>query len=222
MKPMTEAHLAILRRHMVEVIDMHFDLASDEIGRNSLASDLRRALFDVPRHLFVPAQLMVVSYQDTPLPIGFDKTVSQPFIGALMLELLGLAPGQKVLEVGTGLGWQAAVMAELGVDLFSVEIVEEFAQAARLRLASLDHEVEIRVGDGSRGWSEHAPFDRILVTAAAAEPPSALVDQLAPGGRMVIPLGGKEVQQLSLVEKNGSGDVTTRAVLSVRFTQLET
>ena len=222
MKPMTEAHLAILRRHMVEVIDMHFDLASDEIGRDSLASDLRRALFDVPRHLFVPAQLMVVSYQDTPLPIGFDKTVSQPFIGALMLELLGLAPGQKVLEVGTGLGWQAAVMAELGVDLFSVEIVEEFAQAARLRLASLDHEVEIRVGDGSRGWSEHAPFDRILVTAAAAEPPSALVDQLAPGGRMVIPLGGKEVQQLSLVEKNGSGDVTTRAVLSVRFTQLET
>jgi protein-L-isoaspartate(D-aspartate) O-methyltransferase len=222
MKPMTEAHLAILRRHMVEVIDMHFDLASDEIGRNSLASDLRRALFDVPRHLFVPAQLMVVSYQDTPLPIGFDKTVSQPFIGALMLDLLGLAPGQKVLEVGTGLGWQAAVMAELGVDLFSVEIVEEFAQAARLRLASLDHEVEIRVGDGSRGWTEHAPFDRILVTAAAAEPPSALVDQLAPGGRMVIPLGGKEVQQLSLVEKNGSGEVTTRAVLSVRFTQLET
>ena len=222
MKPMTEAHLAILRRHMVEVIDMHFDLASDEIGRASLGTDLRRALFDVPRHLFVPAQLMVVSYQDTPLPIGFDKTVSQPFIGALMLELLGLAPGQKVLEVGTGLGWQAAVMAELGVDLFSVEIVEEFAQAARLRLASLDHEVEIRVGDGSRGWSEHAPFDRILVTAAAPEPPSPLVDQLAPGGRMVIPLGGKDVQQLSLVEKNGSGDVTTRAVLSVRFTQLET
>jgi protein-L-isoaspartate(D-aspartate) O-methyltransferase len=222
MKPMTEAHLAILRRHMVEVIDMHFDLASDEIGRDSLGSNLRRALFDVPRHLFVPAQLMVVSYQDTPLPIGFDKTVSQPFIGALMLELLGLAPGQKVLEVGTGLGWQAAVMAELGVDLFSVEIVEEFAQAARLRLASLDHEVEIRVGDGSRGWAEHAPFDRILVTAAAPEPPSPLVDQLAPGGRMVIPLGGKEVQQLSLVERNGSGDVTTRAVLPVRFTQLET
>ena len=222
MKPMTEAHLAILRRHMVEVIDMHFDLASDEIGRDSLGPALRRALFDVPRHLFVPAQLMVVSYQDTPLPIGFDKTVSQPFIGALMLELLGLAPGQKVLEVGTGLGWQAAVMAELGADVFSVEIVEEFAQAARLRLASLDHEVEIRVGDGSRGWSDHAPFDRILVTAAAPEPPSPLVDQLAPGGRMVIPLGGKDVQQLSLVEKNGSGDVTTRAVLSVRFTQLET
>ena len=222
MKPMTEAHLAILRRHMVEVIDMHFDLAEEEIGRDSLSSGLRNALLKVPRHLFVPAQLMGVAYQDTPLPIGFDKTLSQPFIGALMLELLGVGPGQKVLEVGTGLGWQAAVMAELGADLFSVEIVEEFAQAARLRLAALDHSVEIRVGDGSRGWSEHAPFDRILVTAAAAETPQPLVDQLAPGGRMVIPLGSKEVQQLSVVENTAGGEVLIRAILPVRFTQLET
>ena len=222
MKPMTEAHLAILRRHMVEVVDMHFDLAEEEIGRSELGADLRRALIKVPRHLFVPGQLMVVSYQDTPLPIGFDKTVSQPFIGALMLELLGVGPGQKVLEVGTGLGWQAAVMAELGADLFSVEIVEEFAQAARLRLASLDYPAEIRVGDGSRGWSEHAPFERILVTAAATEPPQPLIDQLAPGGRMVIPLGGKDVQQLSIVEKSPDGSVAVQAVLPVRFTQLET
>jgi protein-L-isoaspartate(D-aspartate) O-methyltransferase len=207
---------------MVEVIDMHFDLAEEEIGRDSLSSGLRNALLKVPRHLFVPAQLMGVAYQDTPLPIGFDKTLSQPFIGALMLELLGVGPGQKVLEVGTGLGWQAAVMAELGADLFSVEIVEEFAQAARLRLAALDHSVEIRVGDGSRGWSKHAPFDRILVTAAAAETPQPLVDQLAPGGRMVIPLGSKEVQQLSVVEKTAGGEVLTRAILPVRFTQLET
>ena len=222
MKPMTEAHLEILRRHMVEVIDMHFDLAEEEIGRDKLNAGLRAALMKVPRHLFVPGQLMVVSYQDTPLPIGFDKTVSQPFIGALMLELLAVGPGQKVLEVGTGLGWQAAVMAELGADVFSVEVVEEFAQAARLRLAALDYQAEIRVGDGSRGWSDHAPFERILVTAAAAEPPLPLVDQLAPGGRMVIPLGGKEVQQLSVVERGGNGEVTTRAVLPVRFTQLET
>ena len=221
MKPMTEAHLAILRRHMVEVIDMHFDLAEEEIGRASLGPALRNALLKVPRHLFVPAQLMVVSYQDTPLPIGFDKTVSQPFIGALMLDLLGLKPGQKVLEIGTGLGWQAAVMAELGVDLFSVEIVEEFAQAARLRLAALDHDVEIRVGDGSRGWSDHAPFDRILVTAAASAPPSALVDQLTPDGRMVMPVGGKEVQQLSIVERGDNGEARLREVLPVRFTQLE-
>ena len=221
MKPMTEAHLAILRRHMVEVIDMHFDLAEEEIGKDSLDPRLRAALLRVQRHLFVPAQLAVVSYQDTPLPIGFDKTVSQPFIGALMLDLLGMEPGQTVLEVGTGLGYQAALLDELGGIVFSVEIVEEFASAARLRLASLEHDVEIRVGDGSRGWAEHAPFDRILVTAAAREPPAALVDQLKPGGRMVIPLGGSEVQQLSVVERKADGSVDTRAVMPVRFTQLE-
>ncbi|MDQ4086959.1 MAG: protein-L-isoaspartate O-methyltransferase [Pseudomonadota bacterium] len=222
MKPMTEAHLAILRRHMVEVIDMHFDLAEQEIGRNALSPGLRQALLKVPRHLFVPAQLMVVSYQDTPLPIGFDKTLSQPFIGALMLELLQVGPGQKALEVGTGLGWQAAVMAEMGVDLFSVEIVEEFAQAARLRLAALDYEVEIRVGDGTRGWKEHAPFDKILITAASEWPPQPLVDQLASGGRMVMPLGGKDVQQLTVLEKQPDGNLEARPVMPVRFTQLET
>ncbi|HWT12625.1 MAG TPA: protein-L-isoaspartate O-methyltransferase [Allosphingosinicella sp.] len=222
MKPMTEAHLAILRRHMVEVIDMHFDLAEEEIGRRSLAPALRQALLEVPRHLFVPAQLMVVSYQDTPLPIGFDKTLSQPFIGALMIELLGIGPGQKALEIGTGLGWQAAVMAELGADVFSVEIVEEFAQAARLRLAALDYSVEIRVGDGSRGWSEHAPFDKVLVTAASEWPPQPVVDQLVTGGRLVMPLGGKDVQHLTVLEKQPDGNLEARAIMPVRFTQLET
>ena len=222
MKPMTEAHLAILRRHMVEVIDMHFDLAEAEVGRRELSPNLRRALLEVPRHLFVPAQLMVAAYQDTPLPIGFDKTLSQPFIGALMLELLQINAGNRVLEIGTGLGYQAAVMAELGAAVFSVEIVEEFAEAARLRLATIDHDVEIRVGDGSRGWADHAPFDRILVTAAAREAPQPLLEQLAPGGRMVIPIGSEDVQQLSVVEKKGDGGIETKAVLPVRFTRLET
>ena len=223
MKPLGEEHLAIFRRHMVETIDIHYDLASDEIGRDSLEPRLRTALLEVPRHLFVPPQLAAVAYQDTPLPIGFDKTLSQPFIAALMLDLLDLEPGERTLEVGTGLGYQAAVMAALGVRLFSVEVVEEFAQAARLRLAALDHDVEIRVGDGSRGWSEHAPFDKILVTAAAAAPPQALVDQLRPGGRMVVPLGPKEeVQQLSVVEKKLDGSLATESVMAVRFTELET
>jgi protein-L-isoaspartate(D-aspartate) O-methyltransferase len=222
MKPMGEQHLALLRRHMVEIVDMHFDLASDELGTDSVEPRLRGALLTVPRHLFVPHQLAVAAYQDTPLPIGFDKTISQPFIGALMLDLLDLSPGQRVLEVGTGLGWQAAVMAALGAFVWSVEIVEEFAEGARLRLASEDHDVDIRVGDGSRGWSEHAPFDRILVTAAAPAPPPALSEQLAAGGRMVIPLGGKDVQQLSVVTKRADGTVTVREVLPVRFTQLET
>jgi protein-L-isoaspartate(D-aspartate) O-methyltransferase len=222
MKPMGEQHLALLRRHMVEIVDLHFDLASEELGKDALDPDLRSALLRVPRHLFVPHQLAVAAYQDTPLPIGFDKTISQPFIGALMLDLLDLAPGRRVLEVGTGLGWQSAVMSALGARVWSVEIVEEFAEGARLRLDSEGHDVAIRVGDGSRGWSDHAPFDRILVTAAAGAPPPALAEQLAPGGRMVIPLGGKDIQQLSVVTRGPDGDLATREVLPVRFTQLET
>ncbi len=221
MKPLTEEHLAIFRRHMVEIVEMHFDLASDELGGRTLDPALRRALLEVPRHLFVPLQLAAAAYQDTPLPIGFDKTLSQPFIGALMLDLLELTPGTRVLEIGTGLGYQAAVMAEMGAEVFTVEVVEEFAEAAKARFAALGYQVEVRTGDGSRGWEEHAPFDAILVTAAAPEPPDKLVEQLAPGGRMVIPLGGGEVQQLSVVEKPLDGLVAIRALMPVRFTQLE-
>lgn len=208
---------------MVEVIGIHFDLAGEEIGKDEPDRALQSALLRVPRHLFVPAQLAAAAYQDTPLPIGFDKTVSQPFIGALMIDLLGVEPGDKVLEVGTGLGYQAAVLAELSARLFTVEIVEEFASEAGHRLSTLGYEgISLRVGDGSRGWAEHAPFDRILVTAAAREPPRALLDQLAPGGRMAIPIGPKEVQNLSLIEKGADGAVATREVMAVRFTQLET
>ena len=221
MKPMTDQHLALFRRHMVEIIDMHFDLNSDEISRDELDPHLRAALMGVPRHLFVPHSLILMAYQDTPLPIGFDKTISQPFIAALMIELLGIERDVRVLEVGTGLGYQAAVMAEMGGEVWSVEIVEEFAEAALTRFAALHYDVQVRVGDGSRGWADHAPFDRILVTAAAAEAPSALIDQLRPGGRMVIPLGGQDVQQLSVVTKDAEGEITTRIIMPVRFTQLE-
>jgi protein-L-isoaspartate(D-aspartate) O-methyltransferase len=223
MKPLDDSHLAIFRRHMVEIVDMHFDLASEEIGKEAPDPRLRQALLDVPRHLFVPPQLVLAAYQDTPLPIGFDKTVSQPFIGALMIDLLELEPGEEVLEIGTGYGYQAALMASLGAQVRSVEIVEEFAGEARQRLGLLGcDDVAIRVGDGSRGWAEHAPFDKILVTAAAAAPPPALVEQLRPGGRMAIPLGGKDVQQLSVVEKRLDSSLDTRTIMAVRFTQLET
>ena len=221
MKPMTEQHLALFRRHMVEVVDMHFDLAEEEIGTARLNPQLHRALMDVPRHLFVPQSLILMAYQDTPLPIGFDKTISQPFIGAVMLELLDVPAGARVLEIGTGLGYQAALMSEMGAVVHSVEVVEEFAEAAKSRFALLGYDVEVRVGDGSRGWPEHAPFDRVLVTAAAAEPPAPLLEQLAPGGRMVIPLGGDEVQQLSVVSRSNEGDTTIRPVMPVRFTRLE-
>jgi protein-L-isoaspartate(D-aspartate) O-methyltransferase len=222
MKPMGEQHLALFRRHMVEIIDLHFDLAGDELGKDSLDPELRAALLQVPRHLFVPPQLAVAAYQDTPLPIGFDKTVSQPFIGALMLDLLDLRAGQKVLEVGTGLGYQAALMSALGAHVYSVEIVEEFADGARIRLDASGYGAEIRVGDGSRGWAEHAPFERILVTAASDWPPQALVDQLAPGGRIVMPFGDKEVQHLTIFDKLPDGTLNAEPVLPVRFTQLET
>jgi protein-L-isoaspartate(D-aspartate) O-methyltransferase len=204
------------------MIDVHFDLASEEIGRAELSDGLRRALLAVPRHLFVPTSLMAAAYQDTPLPIGFDKTVSQPFIGAVMIEMLGLNPGDRVLEIGTGLGFQAAVMTEMGAEVSSVEIVEEFAEAAGGRFTALGYDVKVRIGDGSRGWEERAPFDAILVTAAAASPPPALIDQLEPGGKMVLPVGPKDSpQQLTIVEKLKSGDVDVRPVMPVVFTMLE-
>ncbi|HVF83164.1 MAG TPA: protein-L-isoaspartate(D-aspartate) O-methyltransferase [Sphingomicrobium sp.] len=206
---------------MVELIDMYFDLAEEEIGRDALTPVLRRALLDVPRHLFVPPQLVAMAYQDTPLPIGFDKTVSKPFMGAVMIELLNLAPGARVLEVGTGLGYQAAVMAEIGAEVRSVEIVEEFAEAAKARLQALGHHADVRVGDGSRGWPKHQPFDAILVTAASPEPPQPLVEQLKPGGRMVLPLGDKNGQQLTLMEKAEDGTIVSTAIMPVVFTQLE-
>jgi protein-L-isoaspartate(D-aspartate) O-methyltransferase len=221
MKALTEEHLAMFRRHMVEIIDMHFDLAAEELGTGAVRPELRRALMEVPRHLFVPQPLMLMAYQDTPLPIGFEKTVSQPFIGAAMIELLEPQEGSRVLEVGTGFGYQAALMAEMGADVWSVEVVEEFAEAAQARLAALGYGVAVRVGDGSRGWPEHAPFDRILVTAAAEDPPRHLLEQLKPGGRMVIPLGGSDVQQLSVVSRTAEGDTSIRKAMPVRFTTLE-
>jgi len=223
MKPMTEEHLAILRRHMVEVIGIHFDLASDEIGKARLDDRVAAAMLKVRRHLFVPAPLAAVAYHDSPLPIGFDKTVSQPFISALMSDLLDPQAHESVLEVGTGLGFQAAVLAELAGQVWTVEVVEEFASHAEARLRQLGYRnVMVRVGDGSKGWAEHAPFDKILVTAADDEVPPALLDQLKPGGRLVMPMGPEEAQLLSVVDKTSGGQVKIRAVMPVRFSRLET
>jgi protein-L-isoaspartate(D-aspartate) O-methyltransferase len=223
MKPMTDRHLAILRRHMVEVIALYADLMSEEIGKPAFDQKVLAAMLRVPRHLFVPAQLAALAYQDTPLPIGFDKTVSQPFISALMLDLLDLEGADKVLEVGTGLGYQAAILAELAAQVWSVEIVEEFGNEATERLRQLGYwNIGIRIGDGSRGWADHSPYDKILVTAAASEPPRALLDQLKAPGRMVMPLGPEESQKLTLIEKQADGETSMREVIPVRFTRLET
>ncbi len=225
MKPMTEQHLAVLRRHMVEAIEIHADLMEEELGKAALDRRVLEAMLRVPRHLFVPAPLAALAYQDTPLPIGFDKTISQPFMCALMTDLLAPAPHEAVLEVGTGLGYQTAVLAELAGRVWSVEIVEEFAAGAEARLQRLGYSnVGIRVGDGSRGWAEHAPFDKILVAAGAERVPPALLEQLRPGGRLVLPVGPAEGQRLTVIDKGVEDDGRTRVreLIPVLFSRLET
>ena len=223
MKPMTEKHLAVFRRHMVEVVDVHFDMASEEIGRRCMGERLRAAMLKIPRHEFVPQQFIPMAYQDSPLPIGFDKTISQPFIAAMMMDLLDLRENDKVLEVGTGYGYQTAVLAELATRVFSVDVVEEFVEVAQSRMANLGIEnVTLRVGDGSRGWSEEAPFDKIIVAAASDKVPQPLLDQLRPGGRLIMPVGSPDVQQITLIEKQADGELVTRTIMPARFSALET
>ena len=172
---------------------------------------------------FVPSFLAPLAYQDTPLPIGFDKAISQPFIVALMTDLLGPEPHDSILEVGTGLGYQAAVLAELSGRVWSVEIVEELAGQAEANLRQLGcSDVAIRIGDGSRGWREHAPYDRALLTAAAERLPPAILDQIKPGGRVVLPLGPDEAQWLTVVDKGADGQTSVRQLIPVRFSRLET
>jgi protein-L-isoaspartate(D-aspartate) O-methyltransferase len=179
------------------------------------------ALRSVPRHEFVPAEYQDQAYADHPLPIGHGQTISQPYIVGYMTEMVRAKPGMKVLEVGTGSGYQAAILAAAGCEVFSIEIFEPLATSARERLTRLGYAVEVRHGDGHFGWPEEAPFDAILVTAAAGFIPPALVDQLKPGGRMLIPVGSVSgVQHLILVQKNDRGRVSTRSLLPVRFVPL--
>jgi protein-L-isoaspartate(D-aspartate) O-methyltransferase len=223
MQPMNDKHLAILRRHMVELIGIHVELMSEELGRGALNEPVLAALRRVPRHLFVPLPLSPLAYQDTPLPIGFDKTISQPFIVALMTDLLAPQRHESVLEIGTGLGYQTAVLAELAGRVWSVEVVEELANQAEIRLQKLGYStVDTRIGDGSRGWAEHAPYDKILVTAAAEEVPTALLEQLKPGGRLVLPMGPADAQRLTVLDKDAAEHIRVRKFIPVRFSQLET
>jgi protein-L-isoaspartate(D-aspartate) O-methyltransferase len=223
MKPVNEQHFAILRRHMVEVIGIHTDLLEEELGKATFEKRILTTLLRVPRHLFVPEALAHAAYQDMPLPIGFEKTISQPFMCALMTDLLAPERHETVLEVGTGLGYQTAILSELAGRVWSVEIVEEFADSAQVRLGQLGYtNVGIRIGDGSRGWPEHAPYGKIIVAAAAEEVPGALLEQLEPTGRLVMPLGPAGAQLLTVIDKDAGGVVRGQAVLPVRFSRLET
>jgi len=210
------------RRQMIAVIAAQTVLASGEIGKAALAPRVLEAMAKAPRHEFVPLELRPYAYADSPLPIGYSKTISQPFIVALMTDLLDLQPHDRVLEIGTGLGYQAAVLSALVQKVYSVEIIEELAQQAKRRLAAQGcANVELRLGNGFHGWPEHGPFDSIIVTAAGAQIPPPLVHQLKPGGRMILPVGGGfTTQYLVLVSKDAEGHVSTEQLLPVMFVPL--
>ncbi|HEX6791557.1 MAG TPA: protein-L-isoaspartate(D-aspartate) O-methyltransferase [Candidatus Krumholzibacteria bacterium] len=175
-----------------------------------------QAMCDVKRHLFVPGESAEDAYEDYPLPIGEGQTISQPYIVALMSELLELDDDDRVLEIGTGSGYQAAILARLAHEVYSMEIVPSLGEAAAKRLDLLGYEnVQVKIGDGYKGWPEHAPYDAIMVTAAPPEVPQALVDQLADGGRMVVPVG-TNYQELLLITKH-DGDVARKVITAVRF-----
>ncbi len=193
-----------------------------ETGRSSLSGRVAAAMAKVPRHEFVPDSEKRNAYANRPLPIGLGQTISQPYIVALMTDLMEVKPGDKVLEVGTGSGYQAAVLSELAGAVYTIEIVEPLAREAAERLNKLGYRnVTAKVGDGYRGWPEQAPFDAIMVTAAPREVPQPLIDQLKAGGRLVVPVGGQMLgQTLLLIEKRLDGTIARREVLAVRFVPL--
>lgn len=219
------------RRRLVEQLAEEFRQTASELGSGALDPRVRAALEAVPRHRFVPEAHRDQAYENRPLPIGRGQTISQPYIVAAMTQLARIGPGDRVLEVGTGCGYQAAVLAELAGELFTVETVPELAERARRRLEEFGYRnVTVRCGDGSRGWPEQAPFDAILVTAAAPEATQDLLaQQLAPGGRLVIPVDrggfGQRIglgpdQELRLLEKDETGAIQVRDVLPVAFVPL--
>lgn len=210
------------RAALMADIDRMMRLSAPDTGRAVLSPRVRAAFELVDRRDFVPPSEARAAYENRPLPIGHGQTISQPFIVAIMTELLDPAPGDVALEVGTGSGYQAAVLAKLVAQVYSIEILGPLAAEAKERLARLGYaNVTVREGDGYAGWPEHAPFDKIIVTAAAPSIPPPLVEQLKPGGRMVIPVGGYyETQDLMVVTKAADGRVTERKMFAVGFVPL--
>lgn len=210
------------RQALVREIEHDVRETSEFIGRQSFDERIMQVIGEVPRHEFVPASLRGDAYENRPLPIGHGQTISQPYIVALMTQLADPDPGDSVLEIGTGSGYQAAVLSELVESVYSIEIVPPLGHQATRRLERLGYDnVETRIGDGYYGWPEAAPFDAIIVTAAAGHIPPPLVQQLKTGGVMLIPVGGRfQVQQLTLVSKDAQGRVYTRQMLPVRFVPL--
>ena len=213
-----EDDFAELRRGMVRLIAAYAELSGEQTLKRQLDPRVLAVMERIPRHAFVPVEIRPYAYADGPLPIGCGKTVSQPFIVALMTDLLELSEADRVLEIGTGLGYHAAVMAALAQELYSVEIIEELAGQAERRLGELGAaNIRFRLGDGYYGWPDHGPYDKILVAAANELVPPPLIEQLKPGGRMVVPTGLEQEQKLTLVEKDLSGHLELREILPVTF-----
>jgi protein-L-isoaspartate(D-aspartate) O-methyltransferase len=214
--------LEALREHMLAVIAANAFALRDTIGKSALDERVMTAMRNVPRHGFVPIELQPYAYANIPLPIGFEKTISQPFMVALMTDLLDIKADDSVLEIGTGLGYHAAILAQLARKVYSVKIIEELGQQAKQRLRQQGcSNVELKIADGYHGWSEHAPFDKVIVTAAPDLLPPPLIHQLKAGGKMVIPAGLPNTQQLFLAERLANGRMTMKEILPVRFSQLE-
>jgi len=219
---MSEELFENLRAEMMAEVTAEAALTVAHTGRAAFDERVIGVLGRVPRHQFVPIELQPYAYLNRPLPIGYEKTISQPFIVALMTDLLELDADDVVLEIGAGAGYQAAILAELARQVYSVDIIEELAQGAEKRLQRLGYSnVEVRIANGYYGLSQHAPYNKIMVTAACELIPPPLLSQLKPGGRMVIPTGIPEKQSLTLVEKSTSGKLATRDILPVRFSELE-
>jgi protein-L-isoaspartate(D-aspartate) O-methyltransferase len=211
-----------MREHLIAEIKAEALLTAAYTGRSSFSASVIDVIGRMPRHEFVPVELQPYAYLNRPLPIGFEKTVSQPYIVALMTDMLELRSDDVVLEIGSGAGYQAAVVAELAKQVYTVDIIEELAMTAQRRLKRLGYtNVEVHVGNGYQGWFEHSPYDKIIVTAACDLIPAPLLGQLKAGGRMVIPTGIREKQVLTLVEKSADGRLSTRDTLPVRFSELE-
>ena len=204
---------------MVDTIERHAELAPGAVEGGQIDPEILQVMRATPRHEFIPEEYRDLAYADRPVPIGYGQTISQPFIVALMTDLLEVEPGDKVLEIGTGSGYQAAVLSPLVGEVRTIEIVPELGERAGGVLEELDYEnVATKIADGYYGWPEAAPYDAIVVTAAASHIPPPLVEQLKVGGRMVIPVGGPfAAQHLMLVEKQPDGSVTTRQLLPVQF-----
>ena len=210
---------ALKRQQLIADIEDDVRATVKYINKKSLNKRVMQVMGTIPRHKFVPENMRSSAYKNQPLPIGYGQTISQPYIVALMTDLLQPQQEHRVLEIGTGSGYQAAVLSQLVEHVYSIEIIEELGKSSTKLLSQLGYDnIETRIADGYDGWSEHAPFDGIIVTAAISHIPPPLVKQLKKGGRMVIPVGTRfQTQYLTLVEKDMQGTVTTRQVLPVAF-----